>query len=61
MAKKKRKKKNRHEEEAAASPIVAHEKEAAISATALQSFNRDLATFGSRADKQGSVGQKPLV
>ena len=52
MAKKKRKKKkNRHEEEAAVMPIVAHEKALGIGATALATFARDLATFGSRSEE----------
>ena len=51
MAKKKQKKKHRNNEKAAETPIVAYEKAAGIGATALATFARDLAEFGSRADK----------
>ncbi len=51
MAKKKHKKKNRHEREAAAMPVAAQDTTAGISASALASFSRDLAVFGSRPQK----------
>jgi hypothetical protein len=54
MAKKKRKRKNKrtNPDETAATemPIVATEKAAGMSATALATFARDLASFGSRPD-----------
>ena len=51
MAKKKHKKKNRHEREPAATPVAAQDKAAAISASALASFSRDITVFGSRPEK----------
>ena len=51
MAKKKRKRKKANEKEAAEMRIVADEKAPGISATALATFARDLAAFGSRADR----------
>ena len=53
MAKKNKKKKRKKasEEEAAQMRIAADEKAPGISATALATFARDLAAFGSRADR----------
>jgi hypothetical protein len=52
MSKKKRKKKNRHEGDGAEAPVAVHEPAAGISAASLSTFSRDLAAFGSRAEKR---------
>jgi hypothetical protein len=56
MAKQKRKSKSkaqkRNKTEAAETRIVVAEKAAGMSATALANFARDLAQFGSRADRR---------
>jgi hypothetical protein len=50
--KNKRKRKKRTETESAETRIVGAEKAAGMSATALANFTRDLAQFGSHADRR---------